>query len=144
MDDSIEVNGERLTDTLKSVIKSKMRDKGFSGHLTASEEAYTRWAYEHPFHPVRDYLNGLTWGGGDYISQLAVYIRDKHKNRVFPLYLRKFLIGAVAKAYTGAQNPMLTLEGAQDLGKSYLVSRRRAKQTSGPTSHHPTPSLPTL
>jgi len=118
-DDSIEVitqNGsERLSDGMAAVIYRKMVDSGFQGRDDI-EACYVAAAYQDRYHPVRDYLTSLTYDGGTYIQDLAGYFQDQHN--IFPLYLRKFLIGAVAKAFTGAQNAMLVLDGGQNLGKS--------------------------
>jgi predicted P-loop ATPase len=43
------------------------------------------------------------------------------KYDVFDTFLYRWLIGAVAKAYTGAQNRMLIIDAAQGLGKSQFV-----------------------
>lgn len=119
LDDTIEVNCERITDTTAAIIRDQMRDKGFYRHLTAVEDAYIHEAAKNPYHPVRYYLSGLNYDGGNYIAQLSNYFKDKHG--IFHTLLRRCLIGGVAKAYTGAQGPMLVMEGAQNIGKSYLV-----------------------
>jgi predicted P-loop ATPase len=118
-DDSIEVqNGkgsERLNDGLAMFIYRLMADRGFVGREEV-ESCYIASAYKNRYHPIRDYLSGLKYDGGNYIEELGTYIQDAQN--VFTLYLRKFLIGAVAKAFTGEQNPMLVLDGDQNLGKS--------------------------
>jgi len=120
-DDSIYVSGERLNDALAAEIRVRMRDKKaiYTKRIRAFEDAYIAEARGNSFHPVKDYLGGLTWDGGNYISQLATYFEDKHN--MFHIYLRRWLIGAVAKAHTGYQNMMLVLEGPQNVGKSYFV-----------------------
>lgn len=119
LDNSIEVNGERLTDVVAATIRDKMRDQGFKRYMSAMEDAYTHEAAKNSYHPVRHYLSGLSYDGGNYISQLSTYFTDKHD--VFHIYLRRWLIGAVAKIHTGAQNMMLVLEGPQNIGKSYFA-----------------------
>jgi predicted P-loop ATPase len=119
-DDSIEVtNGsckpERLSDGLAMYIYRLMADRGFIGR-DEIESCYIAAAYKDRYHPVREYLTSLSYDGGNYIQELATYIQDAQN--VFPLYLRKWLIGAIAKAFQGAQNAMLVLDGGQDLGKS--------------------------
>ena len=79
-------------------------------------------AFENQFHPIRDYLKSLSWDGKDHIKLLTDSFKDK--NRVFPVLLRKWLIGAVARILRpndGIQNPMLVLDGPQNIGKSYLA-----------------------
>jgi hypothetical protein len=116
--DVIEVNGVPLTDAIAAKIRAQMRDRGFS-QINAFEDAYTAEAYDNRYHPITQYLDGLAWDGGNHIAALASHFTDKES--VFPLYLRKWLIGAVAKARTGKQNVMLVMEGAQNIGKSFLT-----------------------
>ena len=115
-DDSIEVNGERMTDLLRAEIRCRLRDAGYGKYLAAAEDAYHAHAKQRAYHPVREYLENLTWHGEPAIARLSACFADKHG--VFPTYLRKWLIGAVARAFTGCQNTMLVLDGAQGLGKS--------------------------
>lgn len=115
---SIEVNGEQITDILRAQIRAQMRDKRHKS-MTAIEDAYTAHAWANRYHPIRDYLNGLTWDGGQHIAALSGYFTDRHN--VFGLFLRRWMIGAVAKVYEQAQNFMLVLESGQDLGKSFFV-----------------------
>lgn len=117
--DRIEVNGQPLSDVLAAQVRSQMRDQGHR-HMSAVEDAYTAAAAVNRYHPVRDYLSGLTWDGQPHIARLADYFTDKHG--VFGLYLRRWLIGAVAKAFEETTNFMLVLDGPQDIGKSYFVA----------------------
>lgn len=112
---NIEVNNKPITDGLRAEIRSKLRDFGYHKVLVA-EDAYTAEAWKSRYHPVRDYLNGLSYDGGAYITELASYFIDKYQ--VFPVWIRKWLIGSVARALHGEQNPMLVLDGAQGIGKS--------------------------
>jgi len=116
--DRIEVNGEPLTDPIAAQIRAVMRDNGHR-HMGAVEDAYTADAWRNRYHPIRDYLNGLTWSGEPAIANLVAHFTDRHG--VFGLFLRRWMIGAVAKVYEQAQNVMLVLEGPQDIGKSYFV-----------------------
>ena len=118
-DDSIEVNGERMTDLLRAEIRCRLRDAGYGKYLAAAEDAYHAHAKQRAYHPVREYLENLTWQGEPAIARLSACFADTHG--VFPTYLRKWLIGAVARAFTGCQNTMLVLDGAQGLGKSEFV-----------------------
>lgn len=119
-DDAVEVGGERLTDVMRSKMRCALRDGGLVQYLAAADDAMVADAAEHAYHPVRDYLAGLTWDGKDHIAQLASHVTDA--NGVFGLYLRKWLIGAIARAYTGSQNAVLVLDGPQGLGKSQFVN----------------------
>lgn len=116
--DHIEVNGAPITDVLQATIRTQMRDQGYK-RMIEVEDSYTAYAWTERYHPVRDYLTGLTWNGQSHIAALAQYVTDRHD--VFTLFLRRWMIGAVAKVFQAAQNFMLVLDGPQDIGKSYFV-----------------------
>jgi len=118
-DDSIEVNGERMTDVVRAQIRSKLRDAGLGKFLAAAEDALVAHAASNAYHPVRAYLESLSWDGDGDISRLANHVKDA--NQVFGLYLRKWLIGSIARAHKGTQNAVLVLDGPQGLGKSQLA-----------------------
>jgi len=113
--DRIEVNGEPITDMLQAKIRTEMRDMRHK-RMAEVEDAYTANAGEHCYNPVKDYFNTLTWDGQPHIERLAGYFTDRHG--VFGLYLRRWLIGAVAKLFENARNFMLVLDGEQYIGKS--------------------------
>jgi hypothetical protein len=116
--DVVLVNDEPMTDVKEAVIKSDLRDYGLR-FVNIARDYYIAEAAKHPFHPVRNYLEGLTWNGNDYITDLAVYIDDA--DNVFLPFFRRWAIGAVARAYEETQNRTLVLEGAQGIGKSYIA-----------------------
>lgn len=117
--DELEVNGEPMTDPLRSEIRTKMRDVGFKA-VGIMEDVYIAYALRQRYHPIKNYLWGLEHDGADYISQVASCFKDQHG--VFGLWFRKWLIGAVMKACTdGVMNPMLVLDGGQGIGKSSFV-----------------------
>lgn len=118
-DDSIEVNGERITDVIRAQMRCTLRDAGLAKHLAAAEDASTAHAATNAYHPVRAYLEGLQWSGDWHISRLADHFKDV--NHVIGPYLRKWLIGAIRRAYTGDQNAVLVLDGQQGLGKSQFA-----------------------
>ena len=114
-DDSIEVNGIHISDPLRAEMHSKMRDKGFAG-TEALEDAYTAEAYANRYHPVKDYLNGLKWDGEPHITALAAYFTNP--DGALPTWLRRWLVGSVAKVFDAEQNPVIVLDGPQNIGKS--------------------------
>jgi hypothetical protein len=128
--DAVEVNGKPITDAVRARMLSQMRDLGFKS-ADAIENAYTSEASDFAYHPVQDWMNSLTWDGKDRILDLTTYFRDTHgmvtdrdgkRRTVFDLYLRRWMVGAVAKVYRAEQNMMLVLDGPQRLGKSYFSS----------------------
>ena len=117
--DRIEVNGQPITDAMAAKIRTQMRDLN-NKRMSEVEDAYTAHAFDNCYHPVRDYIRGLQWDGGAHIDKLAGHFTDTHG--MFPIYLRRWLIGAVAKAFERTQNFMLVLDGMQGGGKSYFAN----------------------
>ncbi|HSV85299.1 MAG TPA: VapE domain-containing protein [Levilinea sp.] len=118
LDNRIYVNGEPLDDTLAATIRAAMRDQGHVC-VNAIEDVYTAHAGRNSFHPVKDYLKSLRWDGGEHIARVASYFTDR--DNMFYFFFRRWAIGAIAKVFNAAQNPMLVLDGAQDAGKSFFV-----------------------
>lgn len=128
--DTIEVNGIALDDLLMAELRMKLRDAGLPKKIKAAEDAYMYAARQDSYHPIRDYLDSLKWDGEDHIGMLTGHLDSSDPPVVYrsgdsmPLhhvYIYRWLIGAVAKIYTGCQNMMLVLDGPQGIGKSTLV-----------------------
>jgi len=75
-------------------------------------------------HPIRDYLNGLTWDGEKRISQWLIEYGGSPDSLYTREVARKVLIQAVARIYEpGCKvDNVAVLEGAQGIGKSSLVN----------------------
>jgi len=131
LDDVIEVNAERLDDGLAAKIRTQMRDLGHKA-MPAMEDAYMAAAYEQRYHPVRKYLDSLTWGGENHLERLCLHVQDKHAPIVYPngdqvsvfkVWLYRWMLATVAKAYQKqVQSPVIVLDGNQGLGKSRLAA----------------------
>lgn len=129
LDDRIEVNGLPISDGIQAEIRTRMRDLGYS-RIPAVEDSYTAWAYKQCYHPVRRYLDSLTWHGTDYIGLVSDHMEssdnpivypDGHSEPVFHVYFKRWLIGAAERVITGKQHPMLVLVAGQGTGKSQFV-----------------------
>lgn len=129
--DSVEVNGQKMSDIHRAEIRMALRDIGLTKKLAAAEDAYTTFAKQSAYHPIHDYLNSLKWDGEDHITKLCSFMDSTDPPIVYrngaslPLhhvYLYRWLIGAVAKALDAHQLAMLVLDGPQDLGKSTLTN----------------------
>lgn len=128
--DTIEVNGEPITDVIAAHIRTDARDMGLKP-LSAVADTYMLEAANSAYHPIKDYLNGLTWDGQYRIAQLAACLRATDPPVIAPsgqahtlihIYLWRWMIGAVAKALDGEQNLMLVLvSAAQGIGKSQFA-----------------------
>lgn len=128
--DTIEVNGEPITDVIAAQIRMDARDMGLKP-LSAVADTYMIEAARNACHPIRDYLNSLVWDGQYRIAQLAACLHstdplvpmpDGRQLTLIHIYLWRWMIGAVAKALDGEQNLMLVLVSArQGIGKSNLA-----------------------
>ena len=129
----IEVNGENLSDPLAAKIRVQMRKQGFRSMPTV-EDTYIANAYDNSYHPLKDYLRSLKgkWDGQDHIARLASHFEDAHDpilcddgmtRSLIHTYLRRWLVGAVAKVFGDGKfkNYCIVFEGKQGIGKSYVV-----------------------
>ena len=82
-------------------------------------------ATENKFHPVRDYLDACTWDGVPRVETLLVDYLGAEDNAYTRAVTRKALVAAVARIYRpGCKfDYMLTIRGAQGLGKSALIGK---------------------
>ena len=115
----IEVNGIEINDFVEAEIATKVRWAGVK-EVNAAEDVYKAYAYKHRYHPIQNYLERLKWDGNEHIEKLTGFFVDQKK--MFPDFFRRWLIGAVAKAYQPVRTRVLVLDGAQDIGKSRFVS----------------------
>jgi hypothetical protein len=76
------------------------------------------------FHPVRDYLDGLTWDGVGRLDQMASRYIGTPDTPFTRLALAKFMIQAVARIQTPGckADAMLVLEGDQGIQKSTFAN----------------------
>lgn len=96
---------------------------GFLAPPEMIPQAITLVAAASPYHPIREYLDGLKWDGverlSDWLEDLAGVARTVYSRAVG----RKWMISAVARAYEpGCKvDHVLILEGPQGKGKSTLL-----------------------
>lgn len=118
MSETLMVNSNRMDDTLSDVIDCALLDEGIP--VIHGTKARVAMGHTNRFHPLRAYFQALEYDGKtDHILELAAHFEDKE--HIFQQWLRKWLVGAVAKALEGAQNFVLTLDGKQGIGKSYFA-----------------------
>lgn len=120
LDDTVEWNGEPLTDVRVASLNNQLRDAGL-GMLKHAGDAWVDVANRNAYHPVKERLNQLgdEWDGIDRLSEIGSFFEDT--DDIFPVFCTKWLLGAVGKALDVGQNMMLVLDGAQGLGKSHFV-----------------------
>lgn len=121
MNDEIFVDGVRFTDPIEAKIINSLREYGYKSREIIND-CILEIALENQFHPIREYLESLSWDGTDHITKLGSYFQDK--DDIFTVLFRKWLIGAVGrilKPFDAIQNPVLVLDGIQGLGKSQFT-----------------------
>jgi predicted P-loop ATPase len=100
----------------------QLRDAGMT-RTKEAEDAYLAFAWHNRYHPIKDYLSSLAWDGQPHIKNLSEHFSDEYS--MFPVWLRKWLIGSCAKVFMTprepVQVPMLVLDGEQNLGKSQFT-----------------------
>lgn len=129
--EQLETRGAHMTDAIEAVLLTQLHERGLT-NAELARRAFLAEGAAHRYHPVREYLNGLTWDGKDHIGHMALYIADEHDpiryadgtaRSVFHAVFRRWLIGAAAKVFDpdAAQNFVPALDGGQGLGKSTWV-----------------------
>lgn len=80
-------------------------------------------ATENRFHPVREYLDSCTWDGVPRVETLLIDYMGAEDNEYTRTVTRKVMAAAVARIFRpGCKfDHMLTLRGAQGLGKSSFI-----------------------
>jgi hypothetical protein len=139
MDGTIYISDKPLDGAGQARIHMAARDNGYGannrkskGPLEAVDDMVAIVADENRFHPVRDYLDGLTWDGTHRLRDFFGYIQTKnppitYKNgrtySAHSAFLFRWMVNAVQRVYEGGrvQNFVLVLDGAQGIGKSLLV-----------------------
>jgi hypothetical protein len=119
-----QLDGRDLNDIGEILCSVFSRDLRFAANPAAIKRELMAVAHENRYHPVIDYLDGLTWDGVPRIdSWLATYCEaaDTELNSEFG---SKFLIAGVRRIKEpGVKfDTMLVLEGAQGTGKSRLAA----------------------
>lgn len=128
----VEDCGIPLEDGSEAAIHNEMRSVGIR-NMSHVDDVIKEIAWRNRYNPVYNYLNNwieTPWDGTDWIGVISGFVEedinqteDEPEHGVFPLYLRKWMVGAVAKVLQqdGCRNPMLVLDGPQDIGKSKFV-----------------------
>ena len=118
MNEMLFVNGERMDDTKRAKLRTLLRDGGLP--LEHAEDTSVLMGDECRYHPIRAYLESVTWDGKDWILALSRYLPDKHG--LLQMWLKRWLIGAVTRVYeNGTRNLVLVLAGSESIGKSSFV-----------------------
>lgn len=119
MSDRVELaNGKPLNDIQAAAILNRLRDYDMRD-TARMRDAIKEAALRNKYHPVKDYLNSLTWDGENHFDRLMSCL--SMSSPAATVFWRKWFIGSIAKMMAAQQNYMLVLLGAQGKGKSRLV-----------------------
>lgn len=79
----------------------------------------------HRFHPIKNYLNSISWDGQKRIDTLLIDYLGAEDNNYVRTVTRKILVAAVARVFNpGCKfDNMPVLSGPQGIGKSTLIKR---------------------
>jgi putative DNA primase/helicase len=118
-------HNRRLVDMDDANIRHYLEKAYGISHLAKTRDAMLVWAQRNSFHPVRDYLNGLSWDGEHRLEQLLTEYLGASQTDYVRTVTRKTLVAAVARVMEpGVKfDNMLVLVGDQGLKKSSLFMR---------------------
>lgn len=117
---AISIDEKEITDMDLSLIRNDAKREGLSADIM---DALAEAAWKNKYHPWKEFVERAPYDGTDHISQLfeTLIIEpefEQHRD-LYKTYLRRWLIGAIAKVYRpGSQNLVLTFQGFQGAGKS--------------------------
>ena len=94
-------------------------------HQAKIADALTVVSQRRKYHPVREYLEDLSWDGAKRVDTLLIDYLAAEDSEYVRTVTRKMMVAAVARVMTpGVKwDYMLTLYGRQGIGKSYFVKR---------------------
>lgn len=96
------------------------------------EDAVVHVTMKNSYHPIKDYLTSLTWDGEERLDTMLVDYMGADDNDYVRAITRKTFTAAVARVYEpGIKfDYMLTLVGAQGIGKSTLFAKMAGEHFS--------------
>lgn len=117
------LNGEDWTDPDDSSLLLYMEHVWGFKNASAVSTAVSSLEIDTSYHPVREYLNGLTWDGVPRIDELLIKYLGAEDNPYTRAVMRKWMCAAVARIMNpGCKfDEMLVLIGPQGTGKSTLA-----------------------
>lgn len=86
-------------------------------------DALTAVLTRHSYHPIRDYLNGLTWDGVPRLDRIIIDYMGAEDSELNRAMSRKHFVAAVARVFNPGckYDYCLIMSGAEGLGKSTLL-----------------------
>jgi hypothetical protein len=89
------------------------------------DHALDHVAYEHKFHPIRDYLNKIVWDGERRLDKVSTSIIPCADTLIIKTMITRWMIAAVARIFKpGCKvDTMLVLQGDEGINKSTFFSK---------------------
>lgn len=86
-------------------------------------DALTAVLTRHSYHPIRDYLNGLTWDGVPRLDRIIIDYMGAEDSELNKAMSRKHFVAAVARVFNPGckYDYCLIMSGAEGIGKSTLL-----------------------
>jgi len=116
------LNGEPIDEKVLALQISEFcsRVYGLDFGQTTTQKTAVAVAYGRPYHPVQDYLNGLEWDGVERIARIVPQVLKAENTALHQAFVRRFLIGAAARALRPGckMDTALVLVGDQGAKKS--------------------------
>jgi predicted P-loop ATPase len=86
-------------------------------------DALTAVLTRHSYHPIRDYLNGLTWDGVPRLDRIIIGYMGAEDSELNRAMSRKHFVAAVARVFNPGckYDYCLIMSGAEGIGKSTLL-----------------------
>ncbi|MEP0192035.1 MAG: virulence-associated E family protein [Erythrobacter sp.] len=119
-----EWNDDRIEEHHLIDIRLHLEAQGFEPPIRDVPIAVARHARDNPYHPIRDYLDGLEWDGKPRLNSWLQDCLGASDTAYVGLVGAKTLIAAVARIYEpGCKvDTMLILEGPQGIKKSSAIA----------------------
>lgn len=117
--------GQYLTDRDDSGIRHYLENTYSITGVQKVHDAVDLVLMRNSFHPVKDYLNSLSWDGGERLETLLVDYLGAKDSEYVRTVTRKALVAAVARIFRpGVKfDYVLTVVGKQGIGKSTLIKK---------------------
>lgn len=111
----------------EDIAQLRMYMEGFFGKLAKNDllDVVSAVASNQAYHPVRDYLNSLTWDGVERLDTLFIDYMGAEDNAYTRAVTRKAFVAAVARVMTPGckYDTMLVLVGTQGRYKSSILAK---------------------
>lgn len=117
--------GDLLDDGALSLIRKRIEDAHGLYHKDKLIDALEAVSKENAFHPIKDYLNGLTWDGVPRVDTLLVDFMGASDSAYVREATRKMLVAAVARIFEPGTkfDTALVMYSGQGAGKSTLIQK---------------------